>query len=90
MNATEIRFQLMTGTYTNEDLTLITDALRYARSQLAHQVKRSIRVGDNVNFVDNRNGTNYTGAVTKIAIKYVHVATSKGTYRVPANMLTVI
>lgn len=90
MKASEIRFQLMTNSYTNEELTMLTEALRYARSKLAHQVKRSIRVGDNVNFVDNRNGTNYTGAVTKIAIKYVTVSTTKGLYRVPANMLTVI
>ena len=90
MKASEIRFQLMTNRYTNEELTMLTEALRYARSELAHQVKRSIRVGDNVNFVDTRNGTNYTGAVTKIAIKYVTVSTTKGLYRVPANMLTVI
>lgn len=90
MKATDIRFQLMTNSYTNEELTMLTEALRYARSQLAHQVKRSIRVGDNVNFVDNKNGTNYTGAVTKIAIKYVTVRTVKGLYRVPANMLTVV
>jgi small-conductance mechanosensitive channel len=33
---------------------------------------------------------NYTGTVTKIAIKYVTVRTVQGMWKVPANMLTVI
>jgi hypothetical protein len=90
MDINVVKSAIMLNGYSNVELNELSEAIRYARSRLSHQVKRSIRVGDNVNFVDNRNGTNYTGAVTKIAIKYVTVRTVTGMYRVPANMLTVV
>ena len=90
MDITVLKSAIMLNGYTNAELNEISDAVKYARAQLGREVKRSIRVGDNVNFVDNKNGTNYTGAVVKINIKYIHVNTAKGTYRVPANMLTVV
>ena len=68
----------------------ISEAVRYARAQLVHEVKRSIRVGDRVQFTDSRIGHTHSGSVLKINIKYVQVSTPKGTYRVPANMLTVV
>lgn len=90
MDINVLKCAIMLNGYSNAELNELGEAIKYARNQLGHAVKRSIRVGDNVNFVDNKNGTNYTGAVIKINIKYVHVNTSKGTYRVPANMLTVV
>jgi hypothetical protein len=90
MDITVLKSAIMLNGYSNAELDELGEAIRYARTQLGREVKRSIRVGDNVNFSDNRRGTNHTGSVVKINIKYVHVATSKGTYRVPANMLTVI
>jgi small-conductance mechanosensitive channel len=47
-------------------------------------------VGDRVEFKDSRIGYVHSGSVLKINIKYVQVTTPKGTYRVPANMLTVV
>jgi hypothetical protein len=90
MDINVVKSAIMLNGYSNAELNELGEAIKYARNQLGRAVKRSIRVGDNVNFVDNKNGTNYTGAVIKINIKYVHVNTSKGTYRVPANMLTVV
>jgi len=90
MNITTLKSAIMMNGYSNAELNELAEAIRYARNQLGREVKRSIRVGDNVNFVDNRSGTNHTGAVTKIAIKYVTVSTVKGLYRVPAGMLTVV
>jgi hypothetical protein len=90
MDINILKSAIMLNGYSNAELLELNEAIRYARTQLGREVKRSIRVGDNVNFSDNKNGTNYTGSVIKINIKYVHVATSKGTYRVPANMLTVV
>ena len=90
MDITTLKSAIMLNGYSNNELNQLGEAIRYARSQLTQQVKRSICIGDNVNFVDNRSGTNYTGAVTKIAIKYVTVRTVKGLYRVPAGMLTVV
>lgn len=90
MDITVLKSAIMLNGYSNAELNEIGEAIKYARAQLGREVKQSIRVGDNVNFSDNKKGTNYTGSVIKINIKYVHVATSKGTYRVPANMLTVV
>ena len=90
MDINVLKSAVMLNGYSNVELNELSEAIRYARTQLGREVKRSIRVGDNVNFSDNKKGTNYTGSVVKINIKYVHVATSKGTYRVPANMLTVV
>jgi hypothetical protein len=90
MNINVVKSAIMLNGYSNAELNELSDAIRYARTQLGQEVKRSMRVGDNVNFSDSKRGTNHTGLVVKINIKYVHVATSKGTYRVPANMLTVV
>jgi methyl coenzyme M reductase gamma subunit len=90
MDINVLKSAIMLNGYSNSELNELGEAIKYARNQLGREVKRSIRVGDNVNFSDIKRGTNYTGSVIKINIKYVHVATSKGTYRVPANMLTVV
>jgi small-conductance mechanosensitive channel len=66
------------------------DAVKWNRAQLQKQVKRSLSIGDNVNFTSTKTGQNVTGVVTKIAIKYVTVRTVNGLWRVPANMLTLI
>ena len=90
MDITAVKSAIMLNGYTNAQLNEISEAIKYARSQLVHEVKRSIRVGDRVEFKDSRIGYTHSGSVLKINIKYVQVATSKGTYRVPANMLTVV
>jgi len=90
MDINVLKSAIMLNGYSNAQLNELGDAIKYARNQLGREVKRSISIGDNVNFSDIKRGTNYTGSVIKINIKYVHVATSKGTYRVPANMLTVV
>jgi hypothetical protein len=86
----EINQAIMYGKFTNDELTSIIDAVKWNRSQLTKQVKRSLMLGDNVNFNSAKQGRNVTGVVTKIAIKYVTVRTANGLWRVPANMLEVV
>lgn len=88
MNVQAINTALVTGSFTNEQLTSVIDAVKFARSRLARATKVSLRVGDNVNFTSGKTGQNTTGVVMKIAIKYVTVKTIGGLWRVPANMLT--
>ena len=88
MNVKQINTALITGTFTNDELTSVIDAVKFARSRLAQTTKFSLKVGDNVNFTSSKTGMNMTGFVTKIAIKYVTVKTLGGLWRVPANMLT--
>lgn len=88
MNVQDINTALVTGSFTNEQLQSVVDAVKFARSRLARATKVSLRIGDNVNFVSGKTGQNTTGVVMKIAIKYVTVKTIGGLWRVPANMLT--
>ena len=90
MNIQEINRAIITGNFTNDQLTSIVSAVTYARSQLRQEIKRSIRLGDTVKFTSNRNGVTYTGTVNKVKLKYVLVRTNAGLYNVPANMLEAI
>ena len=90
MDIKQINSAIMFGTWTDIELRSMIDAVKWNRAQLVQQTKRSLRIGDNVNFTSSKTGLNVTGVVTKIAIKYVTVNTVKGLWRVPANMLTKI
>jgi hypothetical protein len=84
----QVNHAILSGQFTNDQLDSIQSAIKYARGQLMQQAKRSLSVGDNVNWTSSRNGRNATGVVMKIAIKYVTVRTVEGLWKVPANMLT--
>ena len=87
MNIKEINTAIIHGTFTNEELTSVLDAVKFAKTLLGSKNKMMLRIGDNVNFTSSKTGKNVTGVVTKIAIKYVTVRTATGLWRVPANML---
>ena len=86
----EVNSAIMLQTWTDTELRSMIDAVKWNRAQLVNQVKRSISVGDNVEFTSSKTGRLTRGFVTKIAIKYVTVDTGMGLWRVPANMLTVV
>ena len=88
MNITQVNQAIMYGNFTNDELSSIIDAVKYGRARLTREIKRGLAVGDNVNFTSTKLGSNVTGVITKIAIKYVTVRTATGLWRVPANMLT--
>ena len=90
MDIKEINKAILFGTFTNNELTSVIDAVKFARARLTEQTKRSLRIGDNVNFTASKSGMNVTGVVMKIAIKYVTVKSVQGQWRVPANMLTLV
>ena len=90
MNITQINTEILQGDFTNDQLTSIIDAVKFARARLTERNKRSLRIGDNVNFNSTKMGRNVTGVVMKIAIKFVTVRTAAGLWRVPANMLTLV
>ena len=90
MNIDRINSAIIQGNLTNDELTTVIEAVKYARSRLQKQVKNALMIGDNVNFTSSKTGQNVTGVVTKIAIKYVTVKTLQGAWRVQANMLTKI
>ena len=86
----DVNRAIMLQTWTNTELSSMIDAVKWNREQLSKQIKRSISVGDNVEFTSSKTGRLTRGFVTKVAIKYVTVNTGMGLWRVPANMLTVV
>ena len=86
----DVNRAIMLQEWTNTELSSMIDAVKWNREQLSKRIKRSIGVGDNVEFTSNKTGRLMRGLVTKVAIKYVTVDTGMGLWRVPANMLTVV
>ena len=83
----EVNTAIMFSNFTNEQLNSINDAVMYARSQLRAVKIREFTKGDTVKFTSAKRGCVMTGTVSKVAIKYVTVATQQGLWKVPANML---
>lgn len=86
----EINQSIMFGNLTNDQLNSIIGAVKFARTQLLQQNKRSLRIGSDVKFVNSRNGQTVMGKVTSIKTKNVIVAVGLSNWRVPANMLEVV
>lgn len=90
MNIQEINKAIMFGTFTNDELSSIGDAIRWNRAQLAKETKRSVSIGCTVRFTHPKTGRVHTGVVKKIKIKNISVLENGFTnWNVPANMLEV-
>jgi hypothetical protein len=87
MSIQTVNAEILAGNFTNDQLSSIIDAVKFARARLTDQTKRSLRLGAAVKFTSTKNGMTYTGTVDKIAIKFVTVRTGQGLWKVPANML---
>ena len=87
MSIQTVNAEILAGNFTNEQLSSIIDAVKFARARLTEVNKRSLRLGAAVRFTSTKNGMTYQGTVDKIAIKYITVRTGQGLWRVPANML---
>jgi len=90
MDIKAINTAITTGSFTNDQLTSIMDAVKYARSQLVKTKLRSFSVGDQVRFTSNKNGMTYVGTVEKVKLKFVLVKTPVSRWNVPANMLEAV
>lgn len=87
MNVKDINSAIMFGNLTNDELSSVIDAVKFARAQMTKQKTRAFKIGDSVKFTSNRNGLTYVGTVRKVKIKFVLVNTPGGLFNVPANML---
>jgi hypothetical protein len=86
-----INSAILAGNFTNDQLTSIGDAIRFARAQLAQVNKYTLTVGTKVKFHSSRSGKTIQGTVQKVNRKFIIVreqGTLAGTWRVPANMLS--
>lgn len=86
----EVNSSIMFGDFTNDQLNSIIAAVKFRRTQLTREAKRSLMLGDNVQFTSSKTGRRVLGHVTKIATKYITVRTIEGLWKVPANMLEAV
>ena len=90
MNIQEINKAIMFGSFTNDELISIGDAIRFNRTQLTKVTKRAMTIGCTVRFTHPKTGRVHTGIVKKIKIKNISVLENGFTnWNVPANMLEV-
>jgi exoribonuclease R len=89
MDIKAINSAIISSNWTNDELSSMIDAVKFARNRLATQIKFTVRAGATVKFTSSKTGQTFTGTVTKMAQKYATVNTGQGIWRVPANMLTV-
>jgi hypothetical protein len=90
MEASKIKSTIMFGDYSNAELESFATAIRYARANLGHTVKRQLKAGSTVKFTSGKTGQTFQGTVDSVKVKYVIVRTPAGLYRVPANMIEVM
>jgi hypothetical protein len=90
MSVQSINNEILAGNFTNDQLTSIIDAVKFARARLAEKTKRSVTLGSAVKFTSTKTGITLQGTVDKIAIKFVTVRTQQGLWKVPASMLEVV
>ncbi len=83
----DVNSAIISGQFTNEQLSSIGDAIKFARNQMIHKNTGSMVIGTNVKFTNNRSGQKVIGTVEKVNRKYIVVRSSTGLWRVPANML---
>jgi hypothetical protein len=90
MNLTQLKAEILTGGFDNDQLRELVETVQYARAQLGKDIKRQLQPGVSVSFVSNRSGQRVLGTVERVAIKNIVVRTHLGLYRVPANMIEVV
>ena len=90
MNLTQLKAEILTGGFDNDQLRELVETVQYARAQLGKDIKRQLQPGVSVSFVSNRSGQRVLGTVERVAIKNIVVRTALGLYRVPANMIEVV
>jgi hypothetical protein len=90
MSVQSINNEILAGNFTNDQLTSIIDAVKFARARLTEKTKRALTLGSKVQFNNSKTGHTMIGTVDKIAIKYVTVRTAQGLWKVPASMLTAV
>lgn len=89
MTANDVVSALLNGSFGNNDIERIAQALKFARGQLGNEIKRDLRPGVSVKFYHPKKNFYVAGTVNKIKQKYVLVDTTQGRYNVPANLLEV-
>jgi hypothetical protein len=76
------------GNFTNDELNLISESVKFARNQNARRAANTLKIGQQVRFTSLRGSM--VGQLAEIKIKNAIVATTVGRYRVPLSMLEAV
>jgi len=85
MDTAEITRGIINGNYTNDELNLIIEAVKFARSKNARTAACTLRPGQAVKFMGRRGLV--IGTLEKVKIKNATVVTGTGRWNVPLAML---
>lgn len=82
---------IRTANFTNDELDYIVQELKAARGSIAMDVRSQLKLGTRVSWETRKRGYPPVlfGTVEAIKPKYVHIRTTGGGWRVPANMLKI-
>ena len=87
MKVEQIQLAIHQGNFTNTDLNVLAESIRFKRSQLVKQNKRLLNVGDTVSFISARLGKKVTGTVEQIKVKNILIKSANDKWLVPASMI---
>ena len=88
MSIQTINAEILQGTFTNEQLDSIQDAIKFARSRIAQKNAFTLRQGARVTMTHDRLGGKAFGTVLKVKIKKADVKMDDGKiFVVPLAML---
>jgi hypothetical protein len=85
MNTSQITNAIISGNFSNDELNLVIEAVKFARGQNARKAARTLQIGDTVSF-NGRNGY-VTGKLESIKIKNAVVVSGFTRWKVPLSML---
>ena len=77
----QINQAIISGTFTNDQLDSIMQAIKFARNQLAAKAKFTLVKGSQVKFTSSKSGQTVIGSVEKVNRKFVIVKTGQGNWR---------
>ena len=86
MNVSQITTAILSNDFSNDDLNVIVDAIKFKRARMTQTNIFTIRIGDNVQY-NSRDGIKKAGRVVKVGRKNIHVNVNGTIWNVPANML---
>jgi len=88
MDTSEITRSIINGTYSNDELNLIIEAVKFRRAQNGRQAARTLKLGEQVSF-NGRNGV-VVGRLEQIKIKKAIVVAGQTRWNVPLAMLEAV
>ena len=84
----DILVDIRNGTFNNDDLNLIIEAVKFKRAQNARKAANTLRIGEQVSF-NGKNGP-VVGRLEQIKIKKAIVVSGMTRWNVPLAMLEAV